>query len=370
MMIPSPPKHILTLPLWGNYGGLLQAYALWRALSLVAPPALVAEYPYVALGRRLRGMLREAHEFLPLLLGCARPGAIVPRLLRRAVARRWTRRMGLCRVAAAEAAPAAAWVVGSDQVWRADYARDVATLPFFFLDFLPEELRRRSVAYAASFGRDEWMGTAEETARCRELLRQFKAVSVREESGVRICREIFGVEAVQMPDPTLLLERREYEGLMGELPSHWGREPYVAAYVLDETPEALRALQLVSGQLGLAVRHLMPRATAGCLRECLPLAVPQWLRALGEAECVVTDSFHGCVFSMLFHKPFVCLGNERRGAARFESLLRTFGLEGRLVAEPEQVAACMQESVDWVAVEAQLAGDRERGLAFLCEHLS
>ena len=67
------------------------------------------------------------------------------------------------------------------------------------------------------------------------------------------------------------------------------------------------------------------------IQECIQPPVEEWLRGFYDAEFVVTDSFHACVFSILFNKPFIVIGNEGRGIARFESLLKTFGLEERLV---------------------------------------
>lgn len=264
------------------------------------------------------------------------------------------------------------FIVGSDQVWRGIYARNIESLPFFFLDFATPEQRQRSIAYAASFGSDEWEGTPEETAECARLLKEFKAVSVREHSGIRICQEVFGVEAVQMPDPTLLLEPADYSWVI----RHWWTRrlpaPFMAVYLLDETEEKKQLTQDVAAAAQLYPQQLTAHGDAAKAMDRIPLSVPQWLRCMRDCECVLTDSFHGCVFAIIFNKPFVCLGNESRGTARFDSLLGTFGLQERILSNPspEQVAACMRQPIDWERVNSIRHAEQQRALDFLRKNLA
>lgn len=87
---------------------------------------------------------------------------------------------------------------------------------------------------------------------------------------------------------------------------------------------------------------------------------------------IVTDSFHGTVFSILFNKPFVVLGNELRGQARFVSLLKIFGLEDRLVSihEPSRIKDVISEPVDWERVNRIRQQWREKSMNFLNRSLS
>ena len=263
------------------------------------------------------------------------------------------------------------FIVGSDQVWRAVYARVLTAPPFFFLSFASQEQRKRSFAYAASFGTDEWEGTPEETVECTRLLKDFKAVSVREHSGIRICREVFGVEAVQMPDPTLLLEPEDYSRLIRRWWTRRLPHPSMAVYLLDETDEKKKLTQDIAEQAGLYPQQLTAHGDAPRAMDRIPLSIPQWLRCIREAECVLTDSFHGCVFAIIYNKPFVCLGNEGRGNARFDTLLGTFGLEDRLItnATTEKVLQVLNTPIDWKRVNAIHDSERERGINFLKENL-
>lgn len=264
-----------------------------------------------------------------------------------------------------------AYIVGSDQVWRCIYARNIESAPFFFLNFATLEQRQRSIAYAASFGSDEWEGTPEETAECARLLRDFKVVSVREHSGIRICRDVFGVKAVQMPDPTLLLEQEDYNRLIRRWRTKSTKTPFMAVYLLDETAEKTELVQGLSQCTGLYPQHLMPHPGAEKLMDRLPLSIPQWLRFIRDSECVLTDSFHGCVFSIIFNKPFICLGNENRGSARFDSLLGTFGLRDRLVTnyDKDAILQLLNTPIDWESVNEIRHSEQKRAIEFLEEHL-
>ena len=266
---------------------------------------------------------------------------------------------------------AASYIVGSDQVWRAGYARQIASVFFFFLSFASLEQRRRSITYAASFGSDEWEGAPEETEECGRLLREFKAVSVRELSGVKICKDVFGVDAVQMPDPTLLLQQSDYGKIIDSEKTWLPDGKYVAAYVLDESMEKTKLLQGSAIGMEMQLQHLLPHADAKKRRDRFPISVPQWLRLIRDCECFITDSFHGCVFAIIYNKPFVCLGNEGRGNARFDTLLGTFALEDRLItnATPEKVLQVLHTPIDWKRVNAIHDSERERGVNFLKENL-
>lgn len=372
--------RILPHPLIHNYGGILQAFALQQILLELGVNNQVINFFSKNWGSLLkkegiRSKCRNIKQLLKIILlasPVALPGMFYPHLFsafKRRFMRLWN--LDLERHKLPELNGGEPFIVGSDQVWRCVYARNIESVPFFFLNFATQEQRQRSIAYAASFGSDEWEGTPEETEECARLLRDFKAISVREQSGIRICREIFGVDAVQMPDPTLLLEQGNYDYLI----RHWRTrplpQPFIAVYLLDETAEKKELVQGLSQCTGLYPQHLMPHPGAKKLMDRLPLSVPQWLRGIRDCECVLTDSFHGCVFSIIFNKPFICLGNENRGSARFDSLLGTFGLQERLLTDPtaEQVAECMRTPIDWERVNAIRHSEQQRAFDFLKQNL-
>ncbi len=345
---------------------MLQAYALLCSVMRLSSRVHVANSIFSESRYSLKELIKTQIRRIQLILGFIPSDIHIPQFFFQRGANAFLNHV----TSPSSFMTASSWIVVSYQVWRAPYARSLKTLPFFFLDFLSEDIRQRSISYAASFGTDEWEGTPEETNVCRKLLQQFKAVSVREHSGVKICREVLGVEAVQMPDPTLLAELADYQSIIDSEKTHQRKEPYIAAYVLDESEKALAALWAVAGQQRLPVQHLMPHATAKHRRDRFPMSVPQWLCYIKECDMVVTDSFHGCVFSIIYNKPFVCLGNEGRGSARFDTLFQTFHLESRLATSPEHAVAVAHEPIDWATVNAIHEHERARGQGFLRKHLS
>ncbi len=214
-------------------------------------------------------------------------------------------------------------VVGSDQVWREIYSPDIED---FFLGFLPEGDRTPKVAYAASFGTADSPISETHLANCVRLAKRFDAVSVREKSGVEIMKSIFGLDAKLMLDPTLLLSAEQYR-----FPAEGIRTGGVVSYILDETDETDRIVSSTADDLGLDNVKLRISTGSNDADTLLKPSVEEWLASFASAGFVVTDSFHGCVFSILNHKPFIAIANKDRGLERFTSLLGTFGLTDRLV---------------------------------------
>ena len=243
-------------------------------------------------------------------------------------------------------------VVGSDQVWRAPYnASHIADMYLKFAQGLP--LRR--VAYAASFGVDKWEYTPEQEALCVPFAKQFDAISVRESSGIALCRDHFGMEARHVLDPTMLLTAEDYQPIIDR---EWdSSEPYLAVYCLDITDAKREFFNKLAADRNLKVRYF----SAGWGGR---LTVGQWLAMISNATMMVTDSFHGTVFSILFHRPFVSIVNEKRGASRFNALLSSLGLQDRISQ------SCVNSDIDWTSVEQKLSKLRQESIDFLKTNLN
>lgn len=225
-----------------------------------------------------------------------------------------------------------AFVVGSDQVWRPRYFEHQfsTSIENAFLAFAHSWNIKR-VAYAPSFGVDEWEYTPEQTQRCGMFLSHFDALSVREKSGIALCREHLGrKDAVQLCDPTMLLKREDYEKLITpQTPPSRGN---LLVYCLDKSEELDKLVSRISKEKNLVPFNTLAKTTPDATYEERQMpTVESWLRAFKDAEFVITDSFHACVFSLIFKKPFLVIGNLNRGMSRFESLLATFGQEERLL---------------------------------------
>ena len=256
--------------------------------------------------------------------------------------------------------PFDAFIVGSDQVWRACFSPN---LPHFFLDFLGDAPVRR-IAYAASFGIDDWDASAEMTERLRPLAGRFDSLSVREKSGVDICREQLGVEADLMPDPTMLLTAEDYLALCGSVSEPEPNQAYIAVYAIDPT---VKMNELIAR---FAEEHQVPAVRIGRFNwETGSEPMESWIRGIARARYVITDSFHGTVFSLIFGKDFITFNNGWRGAGRFHTLLDGFGLSNRLV-DADKVSGIVIPPVDRERVARELAGLRQKGISFIAKATS
>ena len=214
-------------------------------------------------------------------------------------------------------------VVGSDQVWREIYSPCIED---FFLGFLPEDNNTLKITYAASFGTADSPISDEHLANCIGLSGRFSAISVREQSGVEIMKNIFGHESKLVLDPTLLLTAKQYTFPLSQCPKGG-----LVSYILDETEEKDAVLQAVANATQLKQSKIRVMATKYDDNSAISPSIEEWLSEFAAADFIVTDSFHGCVFSILNHKPFIAIANKDRGLERFTSLLGTFGLTDRLV---------------------------------------
>ena len=256
-------------------------------------------------------------------------------------------------------------VVGSDQVWRECYCPCIID---YFLGFLPSGCKVRKIAYAASFGVQDSPISARWLDECIRLAERFDALSVREDSGVTLMQEVFGLQVKHVLDPTMLLEREDYRLLVSK-EDKAAASTGVLAYILDKTPGKKQIMDDVAGKLQLPCRSFIPDAEKVCV---LP-SVGQWLAAFDRAGFVITDSFHGCVFSILFRKNFIVILNKDRGADRFHSLLKQFGLQNRLISgygDLEKRAGELFKPIDYAAVEEKLSRLKADSLRFLREALT
>lgn len=374
---------ILTLPLNSNYGGVLQAFALQTVLKRMGHDVLEVElkknlrwqYPPLwkmplSFGKRFlfkyivrrknQKILLERYErkIYPLLVHDILE--FISKYIKQFKVDKFIDCKGKFD----------AFVCGSDQIWRYKYylffEGDIANV---YLKFLGDDSCKR-IAYAASFGTDNWEYPAKETAECKNWIQKFDAVSVREETGVKLCSTYYDIKAKHVLDPTMLLSKDDYVDLIekSDVPKSTGN---LFCYILDNTDEKMNVVKNIEKQ-----RHLSSFFMNGdCgnwtedLEKRIQPPVESWLRAFYDSEFIVTDSFHACVFSILFHKQFLVIGNKERGLARIYSLLSMFGLEDRLTSDTGLDINRMK-TIDYDRVDEILAKHREESRTFLIQALT
>lgn len=356
---------IVTQPLHGNYGGILQNFALQEVLRSLGHEPITLDFQGGVSGWRwffmsVRKCVAVIRGRTPLSDGLFFPYAPFGRKNKKIVefVERyiehtppfWNRyRSNLIKKYGIEAV-----VTGSDQVWRPCYN---ARLTDMFLGFVKHSGIPK-IAYAASFGTSDWEYSPQLVEECAPLVKRLDAISVREASGIELANKL-GAKAVHVLDPTLLLGRAGFEKLLAPITDD-SVERCLTCYILDMVPEAKSTLLQIADREDCPEIHRFSADEPG-------MGPVEWLDTIRKSRFMVTDSFHGTVFCLLFHVPFLTVVNIDRGADRFYSLLQPLGLEDRLV--PSLAAAASKvhtwSPIDWNAVDGRLSELRAYSRNFL-----
>ena len=394
---------IVTLQLHTNYGGVLQAFALQRIIE-----NLGNEVEIIQLGEILpepRGMnaLRRilTRSFRKYVLG--QRGVEIFRerringefpIVGVEFVRFFREYMNIRYVSSFNEIGSDdydAFVVGSDQVWRpkynpnllhsyldftwADAGRHDGSAPAEAADGMSGGWNVRRLAYAVSFGSDVWEYPKALTRRARRLAARFDALSFRELSGVENAGKHLGVSSETVLDPAMLFDADEYVGLIrlrkGQCRGR--RKDFsppleILEYILDRTADTGALVTRLEGQLAMPARRFLtanPRGRGEISLRVQP-SVESWISGICGASYVITDSFHACVFSILFHRPFAVVGNRGRGLSRIEWLLGQLGLESRFVGNGDSLPG---QDMDWDDVDARLDRLRSESMDFLKKNL-
>lgn len=237
-----------------------------------------------------------------------------------------------------------AFIVGSDQVWRKDYTLHYG-LETYFLDFV--EKKKRKIAYGVSFGKNSADLSNDEIQTLRKLYNQFYAVSVRENSALNLLNEYSWTtpKGVLVLDPTFLLRKNDYELLAkkGNVQKSPGN---LFCYILDRDEEKEQTINNIAKKKNLTPFSIDMKST----RET---SIEQWIQSFIDSEFIITDSYHGLVFSLIFNKPFFLINNKTRGSARFETLFHLFDITEN------------GESIHWDALNKQIEILRFYSIEFL-----
>ena len=375
---------VLTHPLHSNYGGLLQAYALQTVLKRMGHDVVTDRNGVISKKRFWSNLGWFVYHFIRKYFTFSKrhnPFQFLFNRFNKHVEIELLRRSELQMQFISEYIstidffvngnpPIEAFVtqfdaivVGSDQVWRPAYMN----VPYYFLDFLKSDKIKR-VAYAASFGVDTWDEfSAEVTKRCVEAAKKFQAISVREDSAVRLCKEMLGVDALHLLDPTLLLRANDYIQLF-EKDCSFESDNSLMCYVLDRVPLVENVIELAADKYSLNP-FVVDLSYDVIPQERYP-SVQTWLSYFYKANYIVTDSYHGMIFSIIFNKQFVVIANPQRGISRFKSLLRILDLEDRLIQSHEDLNRDWSYDIDYDVVNSIIEKKRELSYAFINQNLS
>lgn len=382
---------ILTQPLIQNYGGILQCYALQTILQNMGHEVVVLNRTYnfsykqiiLQIGSLIKSVilkfiLRKKNKRLinPLLENYRelleynspdpkRVNSFKKQYIRLSKGLWTSKDLGnYCKQNRFDVI-----IVGSDQVWRELYSPCITD---YFLGFLSNKDKTKKIAYAASFGTSENPISYEGIKLCKKHINKFDAISTREISGVKLVKELFNKDASLVLDPTLLLSAEDYIQLIKEDDSV-SEIPHdtLTTYILDWSHKKKKCIDGIAEELKLLSRNdIYPDDSSSYSFRMK--SIPQWLASFRNARYVITDSFHGCVFSIIFRKDFAVIINNERGSDRFTSLLRILELEDRIISvdDKESIMPVLTTPIAYANVERKIEDMGKVSLSFLNRYIN
>lgn len=370
---------IMTQPLGKNYGGIMQAFALQKVLKELNHQPITINYQYkkpgfildktkliYRLSRKIMGkrkapinidkhidvLIEHNQEFINNNINQSSYIDSSKKLKKHFKKHKYK-----------------VVIVGSDQTWRPKYSPNIYD---FYLNFIKKNKSIKRIAYATSFGVDSWEYSNKQTKKCAKLAKLFDATSVREKSGIQLCKNYLGIDSVTVLDPTLLLNKEDYLSLI--------KHKYIAdkpsgvfTYFLDNNVEKKKVAELIATTLNTKTFKSQATASLSKLNSSVlaDYKIPpleNWLVSFANAKFIVTDSFHGCVFSIIFNKPFIAIGNKERGLSRFQSLFLMLGLDDRLLVnlkDIDLILSLTKKDIDWNNIQSKLENHRNYSYSFL-----
>lgn len=340
-----------------NYGATLTSFALYKvieslgysAILLDAPPTYRKKSVYTFLISALNREFLRKHCVLGPIYNSVTENILLNQL-------------------------ADTFVCGSDQLWANWDNVYMHISGYRIFDFVDDN--KKKIAYATSFGTGEFKGNYTDKKFFQLLLNRFDAISVREDEGVAICEEM-NINAVQMPDPVFLYDPKEYKD-MAQQPDE-AIQPYVLAYILHPTKYKQELLKKIEKALNLKLiilgdsdpdRRLEYGYPQWNMEIHAPTSIEKWLGYFKYAKYVITDSFHGFCFSLIFNKQFLCL-EPRDTISRFKSLARKLKVEERIlfIGTVDEAIDKINERIDYESISGCLESEKNRGIEWLRNEL-
>lgn len=332
---------------WGNYGSILNGYATYHLLSSMGLKVLNIVTPN-------NGFEPHAKKFFKV----AYPEDAISEVLPFERVKEYNQ---YCKI----------FLSGSDQIWN--NASTLQYNEFFRLAFVDGD--KRKISFSTSFGGSIAPPDLVTGRIYANLLQKYNYISVREDTGVDICRKYYGVKATQVMEPVLDVKADVWNRLadFSDFPTE--TEPYLLAYILDPTTEKADAIKFYAKKLGVKFINILDgfsgRYDANKAKLNLENTLPNitaydFLKYFSNASFIISDSFHGTAFSLVFNKPFISITNKQRGVSRFQTLLGKVGLMDRLVDDksiPKDERFLYH--IDFVKVNNIIDAERTRAVEWL-----
>lgn len=342
---------IALLTIWHekNYGAELQAYATMKVLQQLGHEVHMIDIRLSDMGKPSIG------GYLSLLIESISP-------CQRKFKKFWkkyiqtTRRYKTIDDLQKDPPIADIYLVGSDQVWNPEITKKFVKI--FFLDFGSKDIKR--ISYASSFGVDKW-NFSEVEKDIYKLLNAFSYITCRERSGVNILNKEFGIDAKMVVDPTLLLG--DYTDLLGNIKMR----NTLVCYPLGDDFELQEYAKCLASRMGLTYVDNFNKKAIFKKIIWNRNSIEEWVNNIASSKLVLTRSFHGMLFSIMFNKDFIVVSGKRN--SRLVDFLSEIGLMDRFFTSIKDVerSNIFQKSIDYTSVNKRIEKMREYSIKILNE---
>lgn len=325
---------ILNFWCYSNYGAVMTGYALQKALEEMGYSNRLVLYMNKAVRRHNEDYFNESHfkKFSDKYIKSTElySDSSLPELNR----------------------ATNTFIVGSDQVWRTNLQG--VNKWAYYLNFA--DAKAKKIACAASFGLNEFLGGLDDEVMARFWLKHFDAVSVREHEAQTLCADRWGIDSSVVVDPVFYIDRSHYDAMADTAAPKTPKE-YILAYFLGKSDNDAKVISEYSRKTGLPVVELKVNETT----------TEEWLYYIKHAKLILTNSFHGVCFSVIFNREFVCVAERDKAYPRFTTVLGKLGLmeRARPSSEFEQCADIENIPIDYAAVAEKLDKERQYALDWL-----
>lgn len=360
---------VITMHRIYNYGSVLQTYATQKVLESTgvqceivdyispyrAKRPLFLEYPSKLQGKRIKKAIYYIVKIPSFFLKDITFGGFIKKHINLSREQYITNADLI-----ADPPKADIYITGSDQVWNSKYNHGVDGS--YYLNFTEKDAKK--IAFVTSFGRESL--SAEEQEQVTPMLREYSSISVREDSAVQILDKM-GLDSVCLIDPTLQVDKEEWLRLAA---NRKVKGKYLLLFLLyNEDNGAMEYAVKVAKEKNLKLVKLSwelkkPKSVDVLFTHRSPEV---FLSLFANADCIVTNSFHGVAFSINLNRQFVFVPRSEFNG-RIESLLRLTGLENRKVVDINNIDI-VNEEVDYSEVNLRLNSEREKAKRFLTEVL-
>ena len=255
---------------------------------------------------------------------------------------------------------ASCYITGSDQVLRPQYQRKKRDGDLFLLNFVPENIPK--IAFSASFGVNEnefLKSKPSQISRIKKVLPKFDYVSVRELSGIEICKKYLNTYAEHVIDPIFSLNKDKFDALARKAKGEYKNK--IISYILDNSTNYSKIFDSITQKYNYEIYEINNKN----------ISVNEWLKAFSQAEYIITDSYHGVCFALIYNKPFIAILNKRRGTTRFDSLKDIFKIKNGFITMEDAIKYDLKfEQQNWAQINEIMFFEGDKALNILKKRLS